>query len=84
MNEIKRKWDLLSKSKRKPCIDEIITFFKQKRDEQIGVIAAEDILDFFLQDIGADIYNKGVEDSKELIKRQFENLEVDLDLLMDK
>ena len=52
MHEIKRKWDLLPKEKRKSCIDEIITFFKQKRDEEIGVIAAEDILGFFLQDIG--------------------------------
>ena len=84
MNEIKRKWDLLPKAKRKSCIDEIITFFKQKRDEQIRIIAAEDILDFFLQDIGTDIYNKGVDDSKELLKRQFENLEVDLDLLLNK
>ncbi|MDO8509985.1 MAG: DUF2164 domain-containing protein [bacterium] len=84
MNEIKRKWDLLSKAKRKTCIDEIITFFKQKRGEKIGVIAAEDILDFFLQAIGKDIYNNGVEDSKKLLKRQFENLEVDLDLLLNK
>ncbi len=81
MNEIKRKWDLIKEAKRKSCIEEIITFFKQERDEQIGVIAAEDILDFFLQYIGTDIYNKGVDDSKELLKRQFENLEVDLELL---
>ena len=84
MNEIKRKWDLLPKAKRKSCIDELITFFKQERDETIGVIAAEDILDFFLQNIGEDIYNKAVEDSKELIKKTFDNLEVDLDLLLNK
>lgn len=82
MNEIKRKWDLLPKEKRKACIDEIITFFKQKRDEKIGIIAAEDVLDFFLQNIGTNIYNKGVEDSKNLLKRQFEDLEVDLNLLL--
>lgn len=82
MNEIKRKWDLLTKEKRRICIDEIITFFKQKRDEEIGIIAAEDVLDFFLQNIGTDIYNKGVEDSKNLLKRQFEDLEVDLNLLL--
>lgn len=84
MNEIKRRWDLLPKAKRKSCTDEIITFFKEKRGEQIGVIAAEDILDFFLQNIGKDIYNKGIEDSKEILKKQFENLDVDLDLLMNK
>jgi uncharacterized protein (DUF2164 family) len=82
MNDIKRKWDLLPKEKRKACIDEIITFFKQKRDEEIGIIAAEDVLDFFLQNIGTNVYNKGVEDSKNLLKRQFEDLEVDLNLLL--
>lgn len=81
---IKRKSDPLSKEKRKSSIEEIITFFHQTRNEEIGVIAAEDILDFFLQNIGPDIYNKGVEDSKKLLKTQFENLEVDLDLLLNK
>lgn len=84
MKEIKRKWDLLSKEKKESCIQEIITFFKQERDEEIGVIAAEDVLDFFLQNIGPTIYNKGVEDSKEQLKKSFEDLEVDLELLLNK
>jgi len=84
MKDIKRKRDLLSKEKRKTCIDEIITFFKQKRNEELGIIAAEDILDFFLQNTGEDIYNKGVEDSKNLLKKRFDDLEVDLDLLLNK
>jgi len=84
MKDIKRKWDLLSKEKRKSFLDEIITFFKQKRNEELGIIAAEDILDFFLQNTGEDIYNKGVEDSKNLLKKRFDDLEVDLDLLLNK
>lgn len=81
MKEIKRKWDMLPKNKRKSITEEIITFFKQERNENIGVIAAEDLLDFFLQNAGEDIYNKGIEDSKELLKKRFEDFEVDLDLL---
>lgn len=84
MNETKRSWDMLPKEKRKTLIDEIITFFKQERDEEIGIIAAEDILDFFLQNAAKDIYNKGISDSKEQLKKQFEDLEVNLDLLMNK
>ncbi len=84
MKDIKRKWDLLSKEKRKSFLDEIITFFKQRRNEELGIIAAEDILDFFLQNTGEDIYNKGVEDSKNLLKKRFDDLEVDLDLLQNK
>jgi len=84
MKEVKRKLDLLSKEKRKSCIEEIITFFEQKRDEKIGIIAAENILDFFLQSTGEEIYNKGVIDSKRLLKERFDDLEIDLELLLNK
>ena len=84
MKSINRKWDMLSKDRRDSCIKQIITFFKEKRDEEIGVIAAEDILDFFLQSVGEDIYNKGIEDSKEVLKKRFDDLELDLDLLLNK
>jgi len=81
MNTVKRKWDVLSRERRKACIAEIITFFKEERSEQIGIIAAGEILDFFLQTIGGDIYNKGVDDSKELLQKRMYDLEVDLDVL---
>ena len=84
MTEINRKWDPLSEIKRNSCIKEIITFFQEKRDEEIGIIAAEDILDFFLQNIGEDIYNEGIEKSKALLKERFDDLEIDLDLLKNK
>lgn len=84
MSEIKRKWDLLTKERKQALIKEIITFFKTKRDEEIGIIAAEEILDFFLEALGEDIFNKGIEKSKEVIKQNFENLEIDLDLLLNK
>ena len=82
MDEIKRNWDVLSKEKRKSCIEEIIQFFKDERNEKIGVIAGGNILDLFLQTAGKEIYNKGVDDSKNLLKRLFEDLEIDLDILL--
>jgi len=78
----KRKWDILPKSKRDSFVKELITFFEQERNEKLGIIAGEEILDFFLQNIGEDIYNKGVEDCKELLKKGFEDLEIDLDTMM--
>ncbi|MFA6105454.1 MAG: DUF2164 family protein [Patescibacteria group bacterium] len=82
--EIRRKWDLLPKEKRLSCIEAIVTFFQETREEKIGIIAAEDILDFFLRDIRKYIYNKGVEDSKEILKKGFNSLDVDLAILQDK
>jgi len=84
MNEIKCKRDMLSREKRKSSIEVIIKFFKDERNEEIGILAAENVLDMFLRDIGQDIYNKGVEDSKTSLKRRFEDLEFDLDILLKK
>lgn len=84
MPTLKRKWDLLSKERRAILIKQVITYFKTKRDQEIGIIAAEEILDFFLEALSEEIYNKAINDSKTTIKQTFENLEIDLDLLLNK
>lgn len=83
MKEIKRKWDLLSKPERTRVNEEIIHFFKEKRDEEIGMIAAEEVLDFFLESTALFIYSKGIEDSKILLQKRFEDISIDLDVLGD-
>jgi uncharacterized protein (DUF2164 family) len=84
MAKIQRKWDFISEEKRKSLIKEIIAYFKTNRDLEMGVLAAEDILDFFLQALGEDIYNKAIENSKKAVKQNFEDLEIDLDLLLNR
>jgi uncharacterized protein (DUF2164 family) len=74
----------ISEESRAKCINEIVTFFKNERDEDIGIIAAGQVLDFFLQAIGEDIYKKAVGDCKKLIREKLEDLEVDLDILSPK
>lgn len=81
MKRQKRKWDLLSKDQRQAAINKIITFFAESRDETIGIIQAEEVLDFFLQIASADLYNLGVSDTKALLHRRIEDIQVDLDLL---
>lgn len=84
MKNLKRKWDLLTKEERNSHIKAIIFYFEKERDDKIGVLASEDILDFFLQLIGEGIYNKSIEDAKKLLKERFIDFEVDLDLLKTK
>jgi len=84
MTDIKRKWDTLSKERRESLIKEIISYFKTEKDEEIGVIAAEDLLDFFLEATYKDVYNKAIQDSKNTIKQSLENIDIDLDLLLNK
>ena len=73
---------LFTKERKQTLLKEIITFFKTERDFEIGVLAAEDILEFFTEAIGKDLYNKGINDAKISIKDCMGNLEVDLDLLI--
>ncbi|MCC7432767.1 DUF2164 family protein [Candidatus Peregrinibacteria bacterium] len=82
MKEMKRKLDrLLTTEQRQSSINEIIAFLKKEHDLELGHIGAEDILDLFLQKTGEEVYKKGVQDAKNLVKNRFEDLEVDLSLL---
>jgi uncharacterized protein (DUF2164 family) len=83
-NKIKRKWDVLDSDKRNFVIREIIGFFANERDEEIGVIAAGELLDFFLQNLHAEIYNQAVIDTKKTVKDGLDSLQIDLDLMLNK
>ncbi|MDA1335049.1 MAG: DUF2164 family protein [bacterium] len=79
-----KKDNLLSDEKRKKTVDAVIAYFKDARDEEIGVIAAEDLLDYMLMEVGVDIYQKAINDSKKFLKDRFEDIDTELDLLVNK
>ncbi|MFC1655277.1 DUF2164 family protein [Patescibacteria group bacterium] len=81
MKKRKPKWDMLSDKRRQKCINDIIGFFETERDTKIGVIAAGEVLDFFMEQLAEDIYNNGVEDAKNVFKGKLEDLEIDLEML---
>lgn len=62
-------------------IKEIIGFFHTERGEEIGIIAAEHVLDFFLQTVGEEIYQRAITDAKMVLKEKLESLEIELDIL---
>lgn len=57
--------------------EEIIYFFKEERDEELGIIGSETILDFFVDMLGETIYNKALDDVKLWLTRNIENMESD-------
>jgi uncharacterized protein (DUF2164 family) len=83
MTEIKRKWGILSEDQRANRIKEIISFFKVEREEVLGVVAAGEILDFFLQTVSQDVYAKATDDVRKLLEERFKDIEIDLDVLRD-
>ena len=81
MAKQKRSFDPLTDEQRTEAVKQIRGFFEREHDMDLGLIAAEDILDFHLQLVGKPLYNKGVHDSKKVIKDRFEMMNIDLDLL---
>lgn len=78
-----RKWDRLTNEKKQAALEALITFFADERDEEIGIIAAEKILNFFLQYVGSDLYNQGIIDAKKIVESRFQDCQYDLDDLLD-
>lgn len=83
MSKIKRKWERLTDEEKELAKKELILFFENDRDEKIGIIAAEEIINFFLQSVGSNLYNKGVNDAKKATENRIEELKFDLDDLIE-
>jgi uncharacterized protein (DUF2164 family) len=79
---MQRKFDTLSKEAEKKCIDEVITRIEEiDRDSEVGVIAAQDVIDTVKQNLGPEIYNMGLHDAKKLLQERLADLEAEIDLL---
>jgi uncharacterized protein (DUF2164 family) len=78
---MKRKWDKLTAEQRIEAQNDLIYFFESERDEKIGVIAAGQMLDFFLEHVGPKIYNRGIEDAKKALEERLSEFNYDLDEL---
>lgn len=64
----------LSKELRKQALDEIKKYFLEKREEEIGQLAAELLLDIMLEKVGAAIYNQGIRDAHTFMSEKIEDL----------
>ena len=83
MAEINRSWERLSNEESKKAKEDLIIFFEKERDEKIGIIGAEQILNHFLKSAGSKTYNKGVYDAKKALESRYKELQFDLDDLID-
>jgi uncharacterized protein (DUF2164 family) len=81
MSKVDRSGNLLTEEQRKVAINDIVDFYSTERDEEIGVIAAESLLDMLLQEVGPHIYNKAIQESKDFVKTRLEELEIDMEVL---
>lgn len=81
MGYMKRKFDQLPDSVRRQCIDEVITRIEDIDSSNVGVIAAQDVIDIVAQHLGPSIYNQAIEDAKKLMQEKMADMEYDIDAL---
>lgn len=64
----------LSHEKKEAMRSKIVEYFDKERDEDLGDLASQLILDFFVEELGPSIYNQGVEDSYTYTRDKLEDL----------
>ena len=64
----------LSQELKKQAIDEIKRYFLDNREEEIGQLAAELLLDFMLEKVGPVIYNQAIRDAHTFMSEKVEDL----------
>lgn len=68
----------LSKEQREIIVENIRSHFEAERDETIGHLAADNLLDFFLKELGPSIYNEALKDCRTLVGQRMQSLEEDI------
>jgi uncharacterized protein (DUF2164 family) len=72
----------LPKENKDQIIDKIKDYFYNERSEEIGDLAAENLLDFVLKEIAPYLYNQGVKDAKVMVEQKMMSLEEDIQSLV--
>jgi len=64
----------LSKERKAAMIAEIKHYFLKERDEELGDLAAEMVLDFISEKLAPEFYNQGVDNAYRYMKEATEDM----------
>lgn len=64
----------MSKEIKEEMRKHIINYFLNERDEELGELSSQLLLDFFVEKLAPYVYNQGVEDAYICIKDRVEDL----------
>ena len=75
-----RKFDITDKELERKCVAEVIARIEEI-DGEVGIIAAQDIIDIVTQNAGPLIYNKALTDTRKIIQSHMDDMLASFDLL---
>lgn len=64
----------LSKERKATMIAEIRQYFAKERNEELGDLAAEMVLDFIVEKLAPDFYNQGLDNAYRYMKEATEDM----------
>ncbi len=68
----------LTKEARDEAVASIRKYFEEKMEEPIGDLAAGGLLNFFLEEIGPAVYNRGVADAQQRLQERVSELDLEV------
>jgi uncharacterized protein (DUF2164 family) len=67
-----------TKEEKMMMIEDIQRYYYQENGDEIGELAAENLLEFIKESIGPHFYNQAIKDAKNLVEQRMQTLEEDL------
>ena len=67
----------LTDERRERMLRSIRKYFEEKLDQQLGDFAAERLLEFFVKELGAPVYNQAIQDARAFLQEKLEDLDVE-------
>ncbi|WP_028611322.1 DUF2164 domain-containing protein [Paenibacillus harenae] len=68
----------LPKEQKERLVASVQQYFELERSEEIGSIAAEQLLDFMIKEIGPHLYNHAIQDARKTVIERMQSLEDEL------
>ena len=64
----------INKEMKAKMIDDIQKYFVEERDEDLGDLASDMVLDFFIEKLAPEFYNQGVQDAYVYMRDRIEDV----------
>jgi len=79
---MENKLDIDNKELNQKCINEVISRIQDIDDTaRVGIIAAQDIIDIVVNNLGSEIYNKAIFDTNKIFQNKLEDLKYEIEEL---
>lgn len=68
----------IDETRREALVNRLREFFLEEFDEELSPFRGEQVLDFFLETLGPQVYNQAVQDARGFMQRKLDDLDGDL------